>query len=138
MIPLVSYASSKFRHRQMVLGGSALENGVVQETHAFSPDKVKQAGFSRTFPEIGFEERGSGFWEWKLFIIEQGCKLPTVSEEKMVEAIAEKIVLLATSPEIRQRLGDEARARIMNFYSADHYIRKIERAYVEAVAGTSH
>ena len=67
-----------------------------------------------------------------------GCKLPTVSEEKMVEAIAEKIVLLATSPEIRQRLGDEARARIMNFYSADHYIRKIERAYAEAVVGASH
>lgn len=70
-VHLVSYASPKFRHRQAVLGASALANGVVHETHPFSPEKVKQAGFARAFPEIGFEERGSGFWAWKPFIIDK-------------------------------------------------------------------
>jgi hypothetical protein len=55
----------------MVLGASALANGVAHETHPFSPEKVKRSGFARTFPEIGFEERGSGFWAWKPFIIDK-------------------------------------------------------------------
>jgi len=68
-IHLVSYATPRFRHRQVILAASALANKVADRVWAFSPAKVSRAGFSQRCPELNLNERGSGFWAWKPFII---------------------------------------------------------------------
>lgn len=66
---LTSYATAKYRHRQLVLGASALANGVVETAVSWNPRKLDVAGFTRMAPGISLAERGSGFWAWKPFII---------------------------------------------------------------------
>jgi len=68
-VHLVTYATPRFRHRQWFLGASALANEAADHVHAWSPSKVAEAGFSDCAPGIRLDERGSGFWAWKPFII---------------------------------------------------------------------
>lgn len=68
-IHLVSYATPRFRHRQVILAASALANKVADRAWSFSPAKVSRAGFAQRCPELNLNERGSGFWAWKPFII---------------------------------------------------------------------
>lgn len=68
-IHLVSYATPRFRHRQIILGISARWNRVVDTVTAWTPQKLKKAGFEKSVPGIGLYERGSGYWSWKPFII---------------------------------------------------------------------
>jgi hypothetical protein len=81
-IHLITYATPRFRHRQMILGWSARLNGVVNTVTAWTPDKLLQAGYEQEFQDIRLTERGSGFWTWKPFIIHQ--KLEQVADGDMV------------------------------------------------------
>ena len=69
MIHLVSYGTSKFRHRQIILNASALANRVVDTVDSWNPDRLIASGFCEEVPDIKLDERGSGFWAWKPYII---------------------------------------------------------------------
>lgn len=66
---LVSYATPKYRHRQMILAASAWANGVVETATSWTLSKLRHSEFSKLAPNISLAERGSGFWAWKPFII---------------------------------------------------------------------
>lgn len=66
---LISYATTKYRHRQIFLTASALANGVVDSADTWNPRKLLAAGFRETAPDISLSEHGSGFWAWKPFVI---------------------------------------------------------------------
>jgi hypothetical protein len=66
---LVSYATAKYRHRQIFLSASGIANRVVATAASWNPGKLIAAGFSEIAPDISLTERGSGFWAWKPFII---------------------------------------------------------------------
>jgi hypothetical protein len=66
---LVSYATAKYRHRQIFLTASTRANGVVATAVSWNPGKLIAAGFTKLAPDISLSERGSGFWAWKPFII---------------------------------------------------------------------
>lgn len=66
---LVTYATAKYRHRQIFLNASALANGVVATAVSWNPQKLIDVGFSEIAPDISLTERGSGFWAWKPFVI---------------------------------------------------------------------
>ncbi len=66
---LVSYATAKYRHRQIFLAASARANRVVATETSWNPQKLIAAGFPEIAPDISLTERGSGFWAWKPFII---------------------------------------------------------------------
>ena len=68
-IHLVTYATPRFRHRQVILGASARLNGVVDTVTSWTPQKLLKAGFEERCKDIKLSERGSGFWAWKPFII---------------------------------------------------------------------
>ena len=51
------------------------------------------------------------------------------------EALAEKIILLAGNPELRQRLGRQGRRRVEELYNWEDNIRGIETAYQKMVRG---
>jgi len=44
-------------------------NHVADTVTAWSPSTLESAGFPNTVPTIRLEERGSGYWSWKPFII---------------------------------------------------------------------
>jgi hypothetical protein len=73
-IHLVSYATPQFRHRQIILGLSARLNKVVDTVTAWTTERLKSEGFAERIPDIGLDERGSGFWSWKPFIIQKRLK----------------------------------------------------------------
>ena len=66
---LVSYATAKYRHRQVFLTASAISNQIVRTETSWTPQSLIAAGFSEIAPDISLIERGSGFWAWKPFII---------------------------------------------------------------------
>lgn len=70
-VHLVSYATPRFFHRQAILGISARMNHIADTVTAWNPRRLKAAGFGKRVPDIGLEERGSGFWSWKPFIIQK-------------------------------------------------------------------
>jgi hypothetical protein len=81
-IHLVTYATSRFRHRQILLGASGLVNGVVDTVTSWTPKKLINAGFEQHCKGIKLSERGSGFWAWKPFIIQH--KLAEVPDGDLV------------------------------------------------------
>jgi hypothetical protein len=70
-IHLVTFATPRFRHRQLLLGWSALANKVVDSVTHWTPRKLLAAGFEKRCPTIKLSERGSGFYAWKPFIIQK-------------------------------------------------------------------
>jgi len=70
-VHLVTYATPRFRHRQIFLHASARANRVADATWPFSPAKVIASGFQERCPDLRLNERGSGFWAWKPFIIQR-------------------------------------------------------------------
>jgi hypothetical protein len=70
-IHLVTFASPRFRHRQLFLGWSASANGVANSVTHWTPSKLLAAGFENRCPTIRLSERGSGFYAWKPFIIQK-------------------------------------------------------------------
>lgn len=68
-IHLVTFASPRFRPRQLLLGWSGLANSVVDSVTHWNPIRLKAAGFENMFPKILLKERGCGFYAWKPFII---------------------------------------------------------------------
>ncbi len=70
-IHLVTYATGIFLHRQWFLAKSALVNKVVDTVTNWTPSQLTAAGFGKRAPEISLASRGSGYWAWKPFIIEQ-------------------------------------------------------------------
>lgn len=70
-IHLVTFASPRFRHRQRLLGWSALANKVADSVTHWTPNKLLAAGFENRCPTIKLSERGSGFYAWKPFIIQK-------------------------------------------------------------------
>jgi len=70
-IHLVTYATPRFRHRQIILGASAKLNKVVDSVTTWSPQKLNTTGFEQRVKDIHLDERGSGFWSWKPFIIQR-------------------------------------------------------------------
>ncbi|QTN32173.1 hypothetical protein HZ994_07460 [Akkermansiaceae bacterium] len=68
-IHLVTYATPRFRHRQILLAASARINGVVDTVTSWTQKKLLGAGFEDRCKGISLTERGSGFWAWKPFII---------------------------------------------------------------------
>ena len=81
-IHLVTFASPRFRHRQFLLGWSALANGVVDTVTHWTPEELLAAGFENRCPTIRLTERGSGFYAWKPFIIQK--KLEVAPEGDIV------------------------------------------------------
>jgi hypothetical protein len=82
MIHLVTYATPRFRLRQLILGWSARVNRVADTVTHWTPEKLLSAGFELRCKDVKLAERGSGFWAWKPFIIE--AKLRDVSEGDLV------------------------------------------------------
>jgi len=81
-IHLVTFASPRFRHRQLFLSWSALVNGFANSVTHWVPKKLQVAGFENRCPTIKLNERGSGFYAWKPFIIQK--KLEEVPEGEIV------------------------------------------------------
>lgn len=81
-IHLVTYATPRFRLRQLILGWSARFNGVVDTVTHWTPKMLLQAGFEERCKGIKLCERGSGFWAWKPFIID--AKLREVPDGDLV------------------------------------------------------
>lgn len=71
---LVSYATTKYRHRQILLAASARANRVVDSVKSWTEGQLKNSGFSKIAPDISLQERGSGFWSWKPFIIQKSLQ----------------------------------------------------------------
>ena len=69
-IHLVSYATPRFRLRQILLGLSARINHVADTNTAWNPESLQSAGFESRMAEISLNERGSGFCAWKPFVID--------------------------------------------------------------------
>jgi hypothetical protein len=69
-IHLVTYATPRFRLRQLILGWSARLNRVVDTVTHWTPEKLLAAGFEDRCKDTKLSERGSGFWAWKPFIID--------------------------------------------------------------------
>jgi len=68
--------------RQVLLGWSARLNGVADTVTHWTPETLRQAGFENKVCDIRLEERGSGFWAWKPFIID--AKLREVPDGDLV------------------------------------------------------
>jgi hypothetical protein len=81
-IHLVTYATPRFRLRQLVLGWSAKLNRVADTVTHWTPEKLLSAGFEDRCKDIKLTERGSGFWAWKPFIID--AKLREIPEGDVV------------------------------------------------------
>lgn len=81
-IHLVTYATPRFRHRQLLLGWSARLNRVVNTVTHWTPDMLRNAGFEDRCKGIRLNERGSGYWAWKPFVI--AAKLREVPEGDLV------------------------------------------------------
>jgi len=81
-IHLITFASPRFRPRQLLLGWSALANGVVDTVTHWTPKMLKAGGYEIKCPKIKLNERGSGFYSWKPFIIER--KLQETTEGDIV------------------------------------------------------
>ena len=81
-VHLVTFATPRFYHRQLLLGISARVNGIVDTVTEWSPGRLNDAGFQKKVPDIRFSERGVGYWSWKPFIIQQ--KLHEVPEGGVV------------------------------------------------------
>ena len=79
---LVTYATPRFRLRQLVLGWSAKFNRVADTVTHWTPEKLLSAGFEARCKDIKLTERGSGFWAWKPFIID--AKLREIPEGDVV------------------------------------------------------
>lgn len=81
-VHLVTYATPRFRHRQILLGISARLNHVADTVTAWTPEQLRKAGFEDKCEGIKLSERGSGFWAWKPFIID--AKLREVRDGDLV------------------------------------------------------
>ena len=81
-IHLVTYATPRFRLRQLVLGWSARLNHVADTVTSWTPEMLRNAGFEDRCKDIKLTERGSGFWAWKPFIID--AKLREIPEGDVV------------------------------------------------------
>lgn len=81
-IHLVTYATPRFRLRQLILGASAKVNGVANTVTSWTPKMLLAAGFETRCKDIKLSERGSGFWAWKPFIID--AKLREVPDGDIV------------------------------------------------------
>lgn len=68
-IHLVSYATAKYRHRQMFLAASGRANGIVAYANSWTQARLTASDFPTLAPDISLSERGSGFWAWKPYII---------------------------------------------------------------------
>ena len=76
-IHLVTFATPRFRHRQLFLGWSALANKVVDSVTHWTPNQLLAAGFENRCSTIRLSERGSGFYAWKPFIIQKKLEVAT-------------------------------------------------------------
>ena len=81
-IHLVTYATRRFRHRQLILGWSARLNRVADTVTNWTPELLCKVGFEDRCKDINLSERGSGFWAWKPFIID--AKLREVQDGDLV------------------------------------------------------
>lgn len=81
-IHLVTYATPRFRLRQVLLGWSTKLNHVVDTVSHWTPEMLLDAGFEGRCKDIKLTERGSGFWAWKPFIID--AKLREVPDGDLV------------------------------------------------------
>lgn len=68
-IHLVTYATRRFRHRQILLSWSAYFNHVTDSFTGWTPHKLIKSEFHQVVQDIKLSERGSGFWSWKPYII---------------------------------------------------------------------
>ena len=81
-IHLVTYATPRFRLRQLLLGWSARLNHVADTVTSWTPEMLRKAGFEDRCKDIKLTERGSGYWAWKPFIID--AKLRDVPDGDLV------------------------------------------------------
>jgi hypothetical protein len=81
-VHLVTYATPRFRLRQLLLGWSARLNHVADTETSWTPEMLREAGFEDRCKGLKLSERGSGFWAWKPFII--AAKLREVPDGDLV------------------------------------------------------
>jgi hypothetical protein len=71
---LVTYATTKYRHRQILLTASAKANGIVATASSWTRAKLAASEFPKLATDISLSERGSGFWAWKPFLIHKALE----------------------------------------------------------------
>jgi len=69
-VHLITYATPRFRLRQLVLGWSVRLNHVADTVTSWNPEMLGAASFEMRVKGIRLDERGSGYWAWKPFIID--------------------------------------------------------------------
>jgi len=70
----ISFATTKYRIRQMFLNLTAHRPGSFEQIETWTEKRLRRSGFSEVFPDLRLDERGSGFWAWKPFIIQHALK----------------------------------------------------------------
>lgn len=73
-VHLISFATLKYRHRQILLVASAKANGIVTTARSWTPAGLLTSEFPSMVTDISLSERGSGFWAWKPFVIREALK----------------------------------------------------------------
>jgi len=79
---LVSYGTFRYWPRLLFLGLSARLNGVADTFTAWTPKRLLASGFEQVTQSIPLSERGSGYWAWKPYIINE--KLLEIPEGDIV------------------------------------------------------
>ncbi len=65
--------------------------------------------------------------------VECGFKVKPISPDHMIGEIAKILLQLANDPDRRKKMGDAARHRITEYYSADAWLEKVEEIYRKAL-----
>jgi len=68
-VHLISYATRRYRLRQVLLGLSAKTNGIASSVDSWTLPRLTASDFGNIAPDISLAERGSGFWAWKPYLI---------------------------------------------------------------------
>ena len=68
-VHLISYATRRYRLRQVLLGLSAKANGIASSVDSWTLPRLGASDFGKAAPDISLSERGSGFWAWKPYFI---------------------------------------------------------------------
>ncbi|NBV87122.1 MAG: glycosyltransferase [Verrucomicrobia bacterium] len=67
---------------------------------------------------------------------ECGIKIPVTRPEEFVDRLAEELAGLFQDADRRRRLGEAARLRVIENFSQEHWLQRVEAAYQKVTAGT--
>lgn len=73
-VHVISYATRRYRLRQILLGLSAKANGRAISVDSWTMPRLAASDFGKIAPDISLAERGSGFWAWKPYLIKRALE----------------------------------------------------------------